>query len=542
MRASTGRSRRTLPIIALVAACAALPAAPVPAPALALAEPTAELSGAVYSDRYDPHDPAQTTNGVRDADEPGLGGVPVTLVAADPATRITTTSDTTGAFRFTGLPAGTYRLEADPARYRPARASAGDAGGDASAPGAVDGIVLADGARATGYAFGQVGGVVDGAVYRDDNNNGQREYPAEPGVASATLVLSGAAHAVTTTNPDGYFLFRDLPSGAYAVTERQPSDYADGVDTPGTGGGVALPPDTLAGIVLGAGATSRYNGFGERGDAVGGVVFHDDDADGVPDQDEARAPGVGVLLSGVDGSEQRVVTDPSGGYLFVGVPAGDYTLVEEQPEDYASSTPNQVNLTVAAGRGATRDFGDLLGSASGVVWADADRDGVRDPDEPGVPGVRVELVGTGDTTTGPDGGYLFDGLAVGEHDLVITPPDGTVLVSGAFDQVSGSTRVPVLDTGAASGARVTGLDAGLADAAPAPGGPVLAPSSSAASTMVVPMPTAPDAQAGGLLPDLDALAWTGLRWGALLPVAVALLGLGLVGYGVTGLRRSRRRA
>ncbi|GAA2660011.1 MULTISPECIES: SdrD B-like domain-containing protein [Actinosynnema] len=540
MRASTGRSRRTLPIIALVAACAALPAAPAPTPALA--EPTAELTGAVYSDRYDPHDPAQTTNGVRDPGEPGLGGVPVTLVAADPTTRITTTSDATGAFRFTGLPAGTYRLEVDASRYRPARATAGDAGGDAT-PGAVDGVVLADGDRASGYAFGQVGGVLDGAVYRDDNNNGQREYPAEPGVASTSLVLSGAAHAVATTNPDGYFLFRDLPSGSYAVTERQPPDYADGVDTPGTAGGAAVPPDTLAGIVLGAGATSRYNGFGERGDAVGGVVFHDDDADGVPDQDEARAPGVGVLLSGVDGSEQRTVTDPSGGYLFVGVPAGDYTLVEEQPEGYGSSTPNQVNLTVTAGRGATRDFGDLLGSASGVVWLDADRDGEHDRGEPGAPGVRVDLVGAGSTTTGPDGGYLFDGLAVGEHELVITPPDGTVLVSGAFDQGSRSTTVPVLDTGAASGARVTGLDAGLADTAPAPGGPVIAPSDAPASTMVVPMPTASDPQAGGgLLPDLGDLAWTGLRWGALLPVAVALLGLGLVGYGVTGLRRGRRRA
>ena len=49
-------------------------------------------------------------NGVQDAGEPGLAGVPVTLFDSSGATVATTTTDGAGRYLFDRLPAGTYRL------------------------------------------------------------------------------------------------------------------------------------------------------------------------------------------------------------------------------------------------------------------------------------------------------------------------------------------------------------------------------------------------------------------------------------------------
>lgn len=48
---------------------------------------------------------------------------------------------------------------------------------------------------------------------------------------------------------------------------------------------------------------------------------------------------------------------------------------------------------------------------SGRVWNDLDHDGLQDPGEPGIPGAVVSSSPVPfDTTTGPDGRYLLDGV------------------------------------------------------------------------------------------------------------------------------------
>lgn len=55
-----------------------------------------------------------------------------------------------------------------------------------------------------------------------------------------------------------------------------------------------------------------------------------------------------------------------------------------------------------------------LGSIGDRIWLDTDSDGVQDPSELGIPGVRVTLTDsegmTKTTTTGDNGVYQFDGL------------------------------------------------------------------------------------------------------------------------------------
>ena len=68
------------------------------------------------------------------------------------------------------------------------------------------------------------------------------------------------------------------------------------------------------------------------------------------------------------------------------------------------------------------DFGlDNTGKIGDLIYNDADEDGVRDTGEPGLADVTVNLYDSGGTTlldttvTGPNGGYLFEGLEDGNY-------------------------------------------------------------------------------------------------------------------------------
>ena len=69
------------------------------------------------------------------------------------------------------------------------------------------------------------------------------------------------------------------------------------------------------------------------------------------------------------------------------------------------------------------------GSLSGAVWYDLNGDGARDPDEPGIPGINVRLIGKRTlidyTATGPDGSYRFGTIpSVGYAGVEFVLPDG----------------------------------------------------------------------------------------------------------------------
>lgn len=82
-------------------------------------------------------------------------------------------------------------------------------------------------------------------------------------------------------------------------------------------------------------------------------------------------------------------------------------------------------------RFALPDFVDqqLPASIAGVVWNDANQDGVHDQDEPGLPGVTVNLYDCADSfrvagVTDNDGAYLFADLSAGSYFVEFVAPDG----------------------------------------------------------------------------------------------------------------------
>ncbi|WP_125777655.1 SdrD B-like domain-containing protein [Antribacter gilvus] len=417
-------------------------------------------------------------DGLQDAGEPGVAGVTVTLTDADgnpvlgaTGQPIATTTTAAGAYTFTGLPFGTYRV----------RFSGLPAGFSFVAPDAGDDTLDSDADPATGLTpattlssaapqdltldagIAQLGSIGD-RVWRDDDGDGVQDA-GEPGVGGVTVVLydaAGAEVARTTTAADGTYLFASLPLGDYAVeftalpagTVLSPQDAGadDAVDSdadPATGrtGTVTLTPAARDVLTVDAGVVPLGG--------IGDTVWSDVDRDGLQDAGEPGVAGVTVVLYDGAGAEvARTTTDADGAYWFGDLPLGGYTVeftdlptastltaldagddALDSDADPATGRTATVTLTGDAPVVQTVDAGILapLGSVGDTVWSDVDRDGVQDAGEPGVAGVTVVLYDAAGaevarTTTDADGGYLFSGLAMGDYTVEFTGlPTGTTL-------------------------------------------------------------------------------------------------------------------
>ena len=131
------------------------------------------------------------------------------------------------------------------------------------------------------------------------------------------------------------------------------------------------------------------------------------------------------MFGGADGAV--AVDPPAGGtppytYLWsngvsdpvnTGLAAGTYTVTVSDAEGCQS-----ICEVVLENPSKIGDF----------VWDDLNQNGVQDPNEPGVGGIKVTLTGTDEdgnsvnqmTTTGANGLYLFDGLAPGMYQLTFS--------------------------------------------------------------------------------------------------------------------------
>lgn len=344
-----------------------------------------------------------------------------------------------GTYTFVGLLAGTYSVtELQPIGYATVSEHAGSVGGDDSVSNVISSISLPAATAAGEYNFVESSSSIAGTVWSDANDDGVRAASENPigGVTVALLDAGGSVLATMQTNSAGVYRFDGLTAGTYSVRETQPVGIPDGQDVVGSAGGDASVNDLTSGIVLGAGVAATGYDFGERNNPVSGIVWIDENRDGSVDPAEAERLGnISIELVSPSGTVvATTATNASGFYQFDHVVSGGYTVRQVQPAGIQSTTANELSITVPTGGIANQNFGEVRGSIGGVVWDDANSDGIRGGGENLLGDVVVELTDNdgnivGSVATAADGSYLFSNLGSGAYRVQVQRPNGSAHTS-----------------------------------------------------------------------------------------------------------------
>ncbi len=382
----------------------------------------------VDSDTFGPDTPGPDA----DPDEPPVPGVRLTVTWAGPDDNLATQGDNVilatnvetganGRWEVVGVPAGVIRVGLGGQRFGSLRVSY-------DREGARDGVGIA---RVTAtdrdFDFGLAGTASLGDdVWLDFNRNGAIDAgePPIPGVSLSTRWagfddIFGNADDVdidpVTTGGLGKYEVDNVPSGISRVVvdpTTLPAGLAPVYDLDGGN-------DNRADRELDPAENATDVDFGYVGTGrIGDYVWWDLDGDGVQDPTEPGLAGVAVTLDwagfdnifgNADDGQLKTATDGKGGYLFTGLPAGDYRVTVTKADlpagvrttaDPDGGADSVAALTLAGGASnLTQDFG-YVGTAEigDLVWRDVNRDGDRQADEPALAGAGVSV-----RYLGPDG-------------------------------------------------------------------------------------------------------------------------------------------
>lgn len=335
--------------------------------------------------------------------------------------------------------------------------------------------VVPVGAKYTNVSFGGTGnwiktdqwcvtltppGSIGDRVWNDTDRDGIQDA-GELGLAGITVSLYNSSNnliASTVTDAYGNYKFANLPVSAAGVNYQVRFSLAPGY--------VFSPQNADAAGVSGASNSDANNTTGRTGNItlttaapnvtyvdagmyltqpsrIGDFIWNDLNKDGDQDAGEPGIAGVVVTLYDNSGNPVRTtITDNNGHYEFNDVPNGTYTIGVTPPPGYQFSPADQggddtkdsdintttgrtasfvftggVNLTFDGGLNVT----DVTKASVGdFVWADLDNDNMQDANEPGIPGVIVQLYNSANvliatTTTNPLGYYVFNNVDPGNY-------------------------------------------------------------------------------------------------------------------------------
>ncbi len=346
---------------------------------------TVAFSGTVYND--------VTGDGTPNGNDTGLSGWTVSLLDGSNAVLATTSTDSTGAYRFSDLGPGSYSI-AVTARTGYVGTSAGTEAETAVSGGDVSGVNFGE--------FRQVS--VGGEVFNDLNGDGSAEA-GDAGLSGWSIsLLDGASTVIATATTDskGAYAFANLGPGSFAVTVSPRAGFV------GTSA-ATIPVATRSGQDV----TSAN--FGEfQAVSLTGEVFLDANGDSLPDNGEGGLSGWTVNLLNSSGQTIGSILTPTGGaFSFPGQGPGRYTIQVVGQYGYVVTTSPLV-VTTSSGQDLTNlNIGEFRTvSLAGEVFGDANDNGSLDQGETGLAGWTVNLLNSSNgvvqtATTDSQGGYSF---------------------------------------------------------------------------------------------------------------------------------------
>lgn len=380
----------------------------------------------------------------------------------------TTVTDINGDYLFTGLDEDRYFVDVTDLNSN-INGTLTSAGGD---PRTVN-LGLNEDFRNADFGYDEPLASIGDLVWEDLDGDGFFDT-GEPGIpnvrielwrddnGSRTLDASDTLLQTTLTDANGNYTFLGLQP-LDSITAAPGGYHVRVIDTTGPLVGATLTTTTNGNptqfIGLSANEDDDTIDFGyQLSGLIGDLVFSDLDGDGIFDPGE---PGIGNvtidlyqdvnndnLLDAGDTLLAQTTTDSSGVYSFGNLSGGEYIVTATDRNRVifgASTTGAVIDVSLTAGdQFYDADFGYRQFSRIGdTVWNDISGDSVRDPGEPGIAGVTVNLVedangdGVADpgetiletATTDANGRYLFTSL-VADNYVVVTDTAG-VLTGGS---------------------------------------------------------------------------------------------------------------
>ncbi len=386
------------------------------------------IGGALYYDRNaDSH---------RDPRDVGLAGWTIYLSGARMDSTVTAAD---GSYQFAGLPVGIYTVKIKQ-----------KSGWAQVAPHDSTIVTVTSGENLLQSNFGVTGlGRISGSLYNDLNRNGVRDQ-GDAGIPGLRLIAQVENRCDSAmTDAGGAYQFTNLGPGTYSVKRDLPAGWLHTAPTPNPVYSVVLP---ASGNVTGRDFLDFNLG------TISGMVFSDDNGNGVPDSLESGTPGAVLYLSGR--RTDSTTSGPDGSYQFSNLDTGMYVVQERNIPFMMRSVPTQGNTyseTITSGGQikSGRNFGHFRSNTvSGTVYNDLNANGVKDTSDPPLAGWKVHLhhadgfpgLDSVLTTLG-DGIFQFSGVAPGRYILSEELPSGwyqtspvspdTITIQIAGQQVAG---------------------------------------------------------------------------------------------------------
>lgn len=395
------------------------------------------VSGTVWNDT--------NVNSFEETDELGISNISVTLEGVDVfGNQITQTAitDSFGFYFFGQLSPGTYQIQSENIEgfaFSPQKTDQDTTRDNNSFDGLIEQISVCSGQNSgdmdvATYAYASLGDL----IWEDLNGNGLFES-GEPGIMGIDVSLSGtdifgtAVLKITSSDNNGQYLFENLNPGNYTVRLDQTREYNAGPANQGNDDTVDNDFDVMFeshtfDLVSGENNQTIDAGLFLPG-AIRGMVWEDNNCDGIFGFNDSRMPNVELNLIGTTNAGDQisisVFSDQNGQYIFDGLAPGDYNVSVLLPDTYQSLTTFVSGLTLESGL-TINDIDFALyrfASVGDFVWMDQNGNGLQDADEQGIDGLEIQLFGSAGgqqvnrTVISSEGFYRFEDLKPGEYTI-----------------------------------------------------------------------------------------------------------------------------
>ena len=403
-------------------------------------------------------------NGVQDQEEPGVGGIDISIFNQDSSFLETVTTDGLGTYGFIDIPAGTYKLCADiPEEFHFAKSNIGAdlLDSDVDSTGCTEFIDFTAGGFVNDLDIGLLqNGSIEGVAFVDLNGNGVING-SDPGLDGVVVNLhnaDGSFIASTTTltvnDQSGTFEFLDVKASDYYLVFEFPQEYI--ITDPNIGNDMS-DSDITGQFGVGStdifslpsgGVVNTVDGGAYLPATIGDRVWLDENEDGIQDNDETGVSGIEVIIFRSFGIPfDTTFTDEDGFYQFQNLKQGLYFIQFAIPQEFAISPPDQgiddaidsdadgtgKTPLISLAHGANLESVDCgifssMASLRSVVWNDLDGDGMRENQEARIPNIGIYLYDDDNnmldsTETNSLGLYAFQELPEGDYKIFVDISD-----------------------------------------------------------------------------------------------------------------------